>query len=498
MRHGNKKKIIRERSRERGMILAVALMVTVVMLLMAVPFLSKMSAQYRASDRTFKSGSAFALAEAGIDRILWEMNQDYRIDGGIIWDANGQGGLNIDDLRGDDGRLAGDVGVLVSPPMGAAPQTRFIESTGIVPFVGAGTVSRTVRVNLEEYFRSIFDFGFFANDGFLASNNIQIDSYNSNNGPYGGDNMLGPQGHIGTNATGTNSFEILRGGDFTTTSSALYGNVAAGFGASEDPSVLSTVINVPSETIFKNGAERMVLSAPFEMPSVDLYNLPPRDMFNTTIDFRPWFTSAPPVSDPLPSALVNAAYNKGDYTIPKASGEVTLTSDASGVYTSFIIAKQKIVHVSGDVAIYVTGLDGNTGAFKMDVGSTLEIMPHSSLTLVLGKTTFDMQNNTFRNQTGAPANLTIMGTDQFTADMNWDNNSDTVAAIYIPRAAFVPVQGMANIDVYGALVCRYMDLKSNINLHYDQALKDLDNLRGGIPIWRITSWQERFLTGNSN
>jgi len=36
-----------------------------------------------------------------------------------------------------------------------------------------------------------------------------------------------------------------------------------------------------------------------------------------------------------------------------------------------------------------------------------------------------------------------------------------------------------------------MDLKSNIGFHYDEALKDLDSLRGGIPYWRITSWQER-------
>ena len=126
----------------------------------------------------------------------------------------------------------------------------------------------------------------------------------------------------------------------------------------------------------------------------------------------------------------------------------------------------------------------------MGVGSTLEILPDSSLTLVLGKTSFQVQNNTVRNDTGVPANLTILGTDQFTGEMNWDNNTETYAAIYIPRAAFVPVQGMANVDIYGALVCNYMNFKSNINLHYDEALKDLDNLRGGIPLWRIKSWQQ--------
>jgi hypothetical protein len=284
---------------------------------------------------------------------------------------------------------------------------------------------------------------------------------------------------------------IERGGDADSSSSQLYGNVAAGFGTNSEPENLVDVISVPSEEVFMNGAERMVLSAPFDLPSVDLFSLPPRDMFTSTIDFRPWFSSPPSVEGPLDSFLINDGFNKGDLTVAKKAGTVTLTPEDSGVYTSFDVPKQTTVQISGDVAIYVTGLDDNTGSFSMDVGSTLEILPDSSLTLVLGKTSFTSENNTFRNETGVPANFTILGTDQFTSEMNWDNNTDTCAAIYIPRAAFVPSQGMANVGVFGALICRYMDLKSNIGFHYDEALKDLDSLKGGIPYWRITSWQER-------
>jgi hypothetical protein len=346
-------------------------------------------------------------------------------------------------------------------------------------------------VNLEQYYKSIWDFGFFADIGFQSSTNILIDSYNSNLGPYGFDNMHGPQGHIGTNNTADYSFVIERGGDADASSSQLYGHVAAGFGTNSEPENLVEVISVPSEEVFQDGAERMVLSAPFDLPSVDLYSLPPRDMFTSTIDFRPWFNSPPSVEGPLDSFLINDGFNKGDLTVAKKTGTVTLTPEDSGVYTSFDVPKQTTVQISGDVAIYVTGLDGDIGSFSMNVGSTLEILPDSSLTLVLGKTSFTSQNNTFRNDTGVPANFTVLGTDQFTSEMNWDNNTDTCAAIYIPRAAFVPSQGMANVGVFGALICRYMDLKSNIGFHYDEALKDLDSLRGGIPYWRITSWQER-------
>jgi hypothetical protein len=113
-----------------------------------------------------------------------------------------QGTMTLDDLRSASGPLIGDVNIVISPPSGGPPKTRRIESTGLVPYIGVGTVTQTVRVNLEEYFRSIWDFGFFATDGFLAGSNLQIDSYNSNLGAYGGENMHRAQGHIGTNATG--------------------------------------------------------------------------------------------------------------------------------------------------------------------------------------------------------------------------------------------------------------------------------------------------------
>ncbi len=478
-------------SHEKGIILAVATMIVLVMMIMMVPFLRKLSAQFRTTEKTYKSGSAFNLAEAGIERALWEINQPFAVEGGMIWTLTQQGTETLDDLRAAGGPLAGDVNILVSPPTPSTPSTRTVESTGLVPFLGTRTVNRTVRVNLEQYYKSIWDFGFFADEGFYSGTRVRIDSYKSTLGPYGGTNKDGPQGHIGTNGTADNSFQIARGGDLSSSSSEIFGNIAAGFGTDTASGNLSEAISLPSETILKGGAERMVLTAPFDMPSVDLYSLPPRDMFQTTVDFTSWFTQAPAVSDPLQSSYIASGYDKGAFTIGRTATSVTLTPANNGIYTSFTLPKQKTVYVQGNVALYVTGLDGATGSFSMNVGSTIEILPNSSLTLILGKTTFTAQNNTFRNDTGVPANLTILGTDQFTADMAWDNNAETIAAIYIPRAAFRPVQGMANIDVYGALVCRYMDLKSNINFHYDQALKDLNDVKGGIPYWKITAWQEK-------
>lgn len=486
-----KKPVFKHGPHEKGMILAVATMVVVVMLIMAVPFLFKLSAQYRTTEKGFKSNSAFELAEAGIDRALWEMNRPFAFDGGLVWNEAQQGSETIANLTGADGTVIGDINIQVSSPSGGIPDTRFIEATGLIRFIGDRTVNRVVRVNLEKYFKSIWDFGFFADTDVYVRTNILIDSYNSNNGAYGTTNR-GNEGHIGTNGTQDNAFDINQG-----SSSAIYGNVASGVGSEADN--MTNIINLPSDSVFKSYTpdtvpvgERSIMTSTFEMPSVDVSNLPPRAMFNTTYDFSTWFTSDPDPSAPLASSLIAAGKNKGAYA--PGQGNFTLTATNSGVYTSMNLNKSNIT-ISGNVALYVTGLDGATGGFSMSNNSTITVGPDSSLTLILGKTTYYQANNTSINNTTAASNLVILGTDQFTGTMNYKCNSANKAAIYVPRAEFMVEN--SNTHIYGAVVCRRFNFPVNINLHYDEALADLTYVKGGIPYWKLTSWQERMGAGGN-
>jgi hypothetical protein len=474
-----------DRAHEKGMILAVATMVIVVMLIMAVPFLFKLSAQYRTTEKGQRAVSAFNLAEAGVERALWEMNQPWGVDGGLVWDVNQQGTETIASLAAADGTVMGDVNILVTTPTGGTPDTRAIEGTGVVPFVGTATVNRVARVNLEKYFKSIWDFGFFADTDVYVRTNLLLDSFDSRRGPYGVNNR-GEQGHIGTNGYQDNAFDINQG-----TSSAVYGNIASGVGS--DPADLDNIINLPSDSVFQtyhpdtvDPGERRVLTAQFEMPSVDLYDLPPRAMFNTTYNFSSWFTSEPDPSTPLSASQIAVGMDKGTYAPGK--GSFTLTAANSGIYSNFNLDKSNIT-VSGNVAIYVTGLDGATGSFNMSNNSSITIGPNSSLTLILGKTTYYQANNTSINNTTEASNLVILGTDQFTGTMDYKCNSDNKAAIYIPRAEFVVSN--SNTSIYGAVVCRRFNFPVNINLHFDEALADLNYVKGGIPYWKVTSWQER-------
>ncbi len=471
---------VAKRKSEQGIILVAATIVIVAMLIMAMPFLYKLSGQSRSTERAYRSLSAFELAEAGIDRTLWEMNQMYLVTGGLVFlDENGNGAISATDEA--VGEWTGSFQGTITTNLGIEPNIRTILVTGSMPHLAGHPVIRTVGVNLEKYYKSIWDMGIFGDEGIWGKTNITFDSFDSSKGAYGaklagGGVNRGANGDAGTNATGDSAIEIAQG-----SSSDVHGNLAAGAGS--DPDNLKNIINLPNESILQDGGSREVLSAPFEMPAVDLWNLPEREMFKTIIDFQDWFTSEPSVDGPLLSNQIASGYNKGALKTSKT----TLTAADSGVYTNFDIAKNKTLTIQGNVAIYVTGLDGATASFS-GKNANINIEANSSLTLVLGKTTASVTNNVTVNNTGKAEKCLILGTDQFTGELSFRNNASLYAAIYTPRASFVIDQ--SNVQLYGAVVCDYIDIRNNAKIHYDEALKKLDTIKGGIPYWRMVSWQE--------
>ncbi len=122
--------------------------------------------------------------------------------------------------------------------------------------------------------------------------------------------------------------------------------------------------------------------------------------------------------------------------------------------------------------------------------SSITIGENSSLTLILGNTTSaSVVNNCAINNSGTAADCLVLGTSQFTGNFGLRNNDTIKAAMYMPNASFVVDQ--ANFDLYGAVVCDFIDIRNNVDFHYDEALKDLQFVKGGIPFWRVTTWQER-------
>lgn len=491
------KKTKKDRRHEKGAVLSIAILVGVVLLIMAVPFFFKLSGQYRSTDRSVKALSAFNLAEAGVDRALYEIS-NYSYLPWVVFEDGSQS-ATIAGLQTTDGTTVGDVDVAFSPLVN---DRRVLTSVGKIPYLSDEEVTRTVVVNLEKHLASIFDFGIFADDYIWAKANWMIDSYNSNEGPYDPFDP-GPQGHAGTNATRDDSIEIAQG-----QSSDITGNLASGFGSNPDD--ILDIINLPAEDPDWLGGERKILPAEFEMPSVNVLSLPPQPgigdgdfdvdgdpMFEVPddLDLSNWFNlNEYDGVEALDLAWVDPAYLQGDFELDLKDGTRILTPSDSGVYTDFVMNNQTDVQISGNVVIYVTGGLYDIAEFSMSNGSSIQILPDSSLTLILGNTTFEMTNNTIQNDTLIPSNLLILGTDQFTPvstdsyNMYWNNNVDTYAAIYTPRAR---VKYEPNTDLYGALLSYSLDIKNNVDFHYDEALKDIDWVKGGIPYYVITSWQER-------
>jgi len=546
--------------REQGGILITAILVIVVMLILAIPFLFKLSAGYRSTERGAKALAALNLAEAGVDKVMWWLNP-YTYPSGsdaeaILWTASGDDLVGaITGLTTSDSTVMGNVEVLLTAPAGVAPdpQIRTLDSMGLVPFIAGNTVNRTVRVTLQRDYKSIFDVGFFVDEYFYIRNGFLLDAYDSRNGGYGaslpggGTNSLLTDVYFGSNSymsdnnpnnPGDATWVLNQGGG----SNDVYGTVMAGGNAAEahnedptspapDPAVLDDVISVPKEDVFKGTEDRLVMKQQYDLPPVDVFNLPPKEMLGSMPNVGTWFenyTSADPSSAgyydfrydraPVDGEIINS-YEKGAF-----SGSGTMTPADSGVYTSFMIggygSAGTLNITGGDVVIYVTAYgDANkAGNFYLGKDACINIAEGSSLTLILGDTSFTAEQGYNINAQGAPptpADCVILGTNQFNYPPNTNMNKikkapdadaaripglmffehaqsegNIYAALYAPKAHMADIQGQNHMNFFGSAIVKSMDFKVQVNFHYDKALADLKIINGGFDYWRIINWTE--------
>ena len=516
------------KSEEKGAILVVAIIVVFAMLILAIPFLFKLSAQFRTIEKSYRSTVAFNLAEAGVERALWELNNYLVSDWEFLNEECTWLKGTIDDFAAQDGRVIGDIEMEIKPPYPVGDtEMRQLEGKGLVPFLADQSVNRQVRVNLEKHLRSVFDFGIFADEGMHFDSNATTDSYNSNDNPDYDFNQdeRGTEGHVGTNNN--------QDGAITLDSNAeIHGDATSGAGTDLD--AINEVIDTSAANTYVEGQKR-ILPSPFEMPPVDFYNLPPRPMFDgTTTNYTVWFngevenwnfpswqepdeqyhfTNYPSLYHPLDTQLdwgaintdssslpldaydIDYGYFKGGFQTPK-HGSFLLTEGYNGIYSSFILDVQSevVVPANNNVSIYVTApegmpsnMDPQAGVFEFKPGATLIIQEGASLTLILGDTSYLMRSNTVMNENGIPSTFLILGTEEFEGEFHWNSNSDIYAAMYMPNAE---VHYDSNYEMFGAIICDYLDLNANAHLHYDEALGDLGIIEGGIPYGVVKSWQE--------
>jgi len=411
-----KKRAIRKRNHEKGAILVVAMIVVIAMLIMAMPFLFKLSGQYRSTERGAKALSAFNLAEAGIDHTVWELNYG-NID---LWPGTSvQRTQTLPSIQSSDGKNIGNVSVVIANPSSDTPT---VVSTGSVAFTGSNMINRTVRAELEKGWEPRWHFAVFVDEYLSMSGNAFIDSWNPLDGPYN-PKVHGMEGNIGTNATDPADVLMVN-------NTKVYGDASTG--PDSDP---DSVIK------FKNSADILGTT----------------DTLSELRDMTPWPTP-PPGTYPSQGLL-----NTGK------KGTIQITQ--SGEYSGLTIGTGGTLSVKSPVpgetiTLYV---DGN---FSMLSNSTLRIEADTKCEIILGDGTWTQASNTYINNVSKDCkNLAIFGTADFEGDvMTLRSDTTLYAVVYVPTAN---VTYSANADFYGAIESNKLFMSSSSmsgGIHYDETL----------------------------
>ena len=408
----------------------IAVMVMTFLLLLPVPFLFQLSNNNRLTEKSDKSTAAISLAEAGIERAIWELNH------GDISNWEGDSDLRtmiISNFQASSENIIGDIEIRVENPEGESP---VVESTGRVPYTGSLIVARTARVVLIEESRGpppIFDYGVFGEDGVELSPNAVVDSYDSRDGDYGGLNK-GEEGHTGTNA-------IDFGCIYLNSNAEIHGNALSGPKSNPDEVILT-------ESNAKVYGIKLALFSLKKMPSI-----------------------SPPEGLPF----------RGSYYLDSIHRD---TISESGEYTSFRLRENAKVTITADVVLYISG------DFSMKSNTELEIEEDITVTIYLGGS-FEQQSNTkINNLSKDPAKLVMLGTDSFDGGMEWRSNSSFWGAVYVPRAE---VDFSSEADFHGSIVAKFLHLSSKAKIHFDKALAGLEVAAagGGESSYSVKSWQEK-------
>jgi hypothetical protein len=169
---------------ERGSILIVAyVFLAIALTLQAASLLISINEQ-RNAERTVRLSSAFQMAEAGLDQAIVELRDDSSWEGVDYTAVGSAGGYEVE-VTDIDGSL------------------RQIIATGHYPAndpTAPGYQSRQIEAYVAASQPAIFEYALFAANTIELDSNATVDSYDSADSAYGGDNV-GSEGDIGSNST---------------------------------------------------------------------------------------------------------------------------------------------------------------------------------------------------------------------------------------------------------------------------------------------------------
>ncbi len=406
--------------------LAVGLLLLLVLMVLAAGVLLRGVNENILANRFANSTQAFWAAEAGVQKTIWEINYNNCAD--FVQQGTSTACTSCTSCGAGNKTMAVSISGSCDYDVVVNNGITTATSTGACPNRSSSSVvKRNVQATIGP--KSPFQYAAFSQGAITLSNNTFIDSYNSNNGAYGGGNTA-TNGSVGSN--GTTDGVITLGNNIS-----LGGSVSTGVGGTV------TVGN------------------------------------NTTITGTTTHTNN--VSLPVvvvPSALTGLG-NGGVYSIAK-NGSATLTA-GDYKYTSVNMSSNSTLNITGgNVRLYLTGAsafpaDNNTNTITVADGATLQLFIDGTLSF--------RNNFTLSSSGNVPKNIQIYSTYSGANGMKIDNNGVLAAAIYAPGT---DISIGNNDDLLGSVVGKTIVVNNNAAIHYDESLGSLITSVGttGITVWQ--------------
>ena len=427
----------RENNKQKGFVLITALLTASILLILTIPYVSRVATEHKLTQKMYSATAAFDLAEAAVERALWEVNWNNSAFTGYTQNGNIYT-LSVNSFATSTGQVIGDYDI--SATVSADGSSVTVTSTGYVP---NRTVKDGKRVIKVVYAKHNFSRSFSATGNTAGAITLgtqdKIDSYNSANGTYSATHT-NSNGNIATNGSIVIGVQVNIYGD---------ANPGASFPFSSKPSGVT-------------GA---------------------------------WGTLAAPLTlDPIPRSYLDGLKNGSDNNANIQKGSVGDPDPLSGYafnlgtqktatlpggtyhFTSLTLGTQAILNVTGPSTIYV-----DSGNITVGTQADVNITATSATKIVLDGGNMSVNTQGDVNNYGVPKNLMIYSTG---TTINMTTQTDFYGAIYAPNAdVTLTTQG----EIFGSVSSKTINCGTQAALHFDL---DLLNVSPVFESSGVSSWQE--------
>lgn len=416
----------------RGSVMVIAVVFAAIMALSVTSFLKLANSEARLASVAFYSNSSLNLAEAGVEKALYALNNEDWTG----WNVMGsQASMQTETLD-----LGNSVTGIIQARVLSLNNNPTVQAEGRMQLPGRPEVVKQIEVQLTR--RSLFSNGITTRRGVrFKGGNAYVDSYRSSLGLPSVTNRY-DRGSVASTSVETDAI--------TLSNSTVYGRVATG-GSWPSVGPNGRIYGTDTPSWLKVDPERVALDFAADFPEPDVPSVTP------------------------------------DQYIPNISGTTTI-GIAGATTPQFIrvdsidLSGQSILRFQGPVVVYLTG--------SLSVGGKAEIIVddgpgmNTNVTFYVDGNMSIGGNGTF-NATNDPANLVIFGTNRNYQQFTLHGQGILQAAVYAPNAE-VDLKGGGSIGAMnGALVADRVTINGNYQFHYDEDLEDKFAESGyGMERWR--------------